>query len=119
MKTAPARWLPGTGTQPEALIKEARRRQRRRYLVAGVAVIVAAAGTAAVSAGSGAGSRPRLPGARSGLTASVLAQNARAADLLRQIPGEFSLTRHGTTVSVRVRLAHVGPVPVAPDGSGN
>jgi GNAT superfamily N-acetyltransferase len=45
------------------------------------------------------------------LTASVLAQNAKAADLLRQIPGEFSLTRHGMTVSVRVRLAPVGPVP--------
>ena len=38
------------------------------------------------------------------LTASVLTQNATAADLLRQVPGEFSLTRHGTTVSVRVRL---------------
>ncbi len=53
------------------------------------------------------------------LTASVLAQNATVADLLRQIPGEFSLTRRGTTVSVRVRLAPVGPVPMAPDGSGN
>jgi hypothetical protein len=30
MRTAPARVLPGTGTPPEALIKEARRRQRRR-----------------------------------------------------------------------------------------
>jgi GNAT superfamily N-acetyltransferase len=38
------------------------------------------------------------------LTASVLTQNATIADLLRQVPGEFALTRHGTTVSVRVRL---------------
>jgi hypothetical protein len=27
------------------------------------------------------------------------------AELLRQVPGEFSLTRDGTTVKVRVRLA--------------
>jgi GNAT superfamily N-acetyltransferase len=38
------------------------------------------------------------------VTASVLAQNAKVADLLRQVPGEFSLTRDGTTVNVRVRL---------------
>lgn len=38
------------------------------------------------------------------LTATVLAQNARVADLLRQVPGQFSLTRDGTTVNVRVRL---------------
>ncbi|MGH3254076.1 MAG: hypothetical protein ACRDOU_01495 [Streptosporangiaceae bacterium] len=41
MKTAPARLLPGTRTQPEALIQEARRRQRRRYIVVGVAVVAA------------------------------------------------------------------------------
>jgi GNAT superfamily N-acetyltransferase len=39
------------------------------------------------------------------LTASVLAENAKVADLLRQVPGDFSLTRDGTTISVRVRLA--------------
>ncbi len=38
------------------------------------------------------------------LTASVLAQNARVADLLRQVPGEFSVTRDGTTVNARVCL---------------
>jgi GNAT superfamily N-acetyltransferase len=38
------------------------------------------------------------------LTATVLAQNVRVADLLRQVPGQFSLTRDGTTVNVRVRL---------------
>lgn len=39
------------------------------------------------------------------LTASVLAQNARVADLLRRISGEYSVTRDGTTLVVRVRLA--------------
>jgi ribosomal protein S18 acetylase RimI-like enzyme len=43
------------------------------------------------------------------LTASVLTQNAKVADLLRQVPGEFCLTRHGTTVNVRVRLTPAGP----------
>jgi GNAT superfamily N-acetyltransferase len=45
------------------------------------------------------------------LTASVLAQNAAVADLLRQVPGEFSLTRDGTTVHVRVLLNSAGPGP--------
>jgi GNAT superfamily N-acetyltransferase len=36
------------------------------------------------------------------VTASVLAQNAGVADLLRRVPGEFCLTRCGTTVEVRV-----------------
>jgi hypothetical protein len=51
MKTAPARWLPGTGTQPEALIKEARRRQRRRYIAVGAAVVAALGSAAGVAAG--------------------------------------------------------------------
>src|SRR5579863_838574 len=51
MKTAPARWLPGTGTQPEALIKEARRRQRRRYIVVGMALVAVLGGVADVTAG--------------------------------------------------------------------
>jgi GNAT superfamily N-acetyltransferase len=40
------------------------------------------------------------------LTASVLAENGRVADLLRQVPGDFSATRDGTTINVRVRLAY-------------
>ena len=39
------------------------------------------------------------------LTASVLAENAKVADLLRQVRGDFSLARDGTTINVRVRLA--------------
>jgi GNAT superfamily N-acetyltransferase len=42
------------------------------------------------------------------LTASVLAENAKVADLLRQVPGKFSCTRDGTTISMRIRLATAG-----------
>jgi GNAT superfamily N-acetyltransferase len=45
------------------------------------------------------------------LTASVLAQNRQVADLLRRIPGDFSVTRDGTTLSIRVRLASAGSTP--------
>jgi len=38
MKTASPGWLPDAEIAPAALIKEARRRQRRRYMAAGVAV---------------------------------------------------------------------------------
>jgi hypothetical protein len=67
MKTAPARWLPGTGTKPEALIKEARRRQRRRYVAVGVAVVAVLGSAAGVAAGlHGPGSRlPSRPGPHS------------------------------------------------------
>ena len=65
MKTAPAPWPPGTGTEPEALIKEARRRQRRRYIVVGVAVVAVLGSAAGVAAGL---SRPggRLPHSHAG-----------------------------------------------------
>lgn len=39
------------------------------------------------------------------LTASVLSRNAGVADQLRRVPGQFSLTRDGSIVIVRVRLA--------------
>jgi hypothetical protein len=51
MKIAQARWLPGTGTPPEALIKEARRRQRRRRVAVGVAVVAVLGSAAGVVAG--------------------------------------------------------------------
>jgi ribosomal protein S18 acetylase RimI-like enzyme len=38
------------------------------------------------------------------VTASVLAQNAGVAELLRRVPGEFCMTRCGTTVEVRVAM---------------
>ena len=39
------------------------------------------------------------------LTASVLTDNAKVADLLRQVPGDFSLAIHGPTLNVRICLA--------------
>jgi DNA-binding beta-propeller fold protein YncE len=60
--TAPPGWLPDVGTDPEALIREARQRQHRRWLAVGVAIAAVVAGAAVVIAGSGAGSRPRPPG---------------------------------------------------------
>jgi hypothetical protein len=67
VRIAPPDWLPGwlpdARTEPEALIKEARRRQRRRWLAVGVAVVVVLAGVAGVAAGV-AGHRPGRPGPR-------------------------------------------------------
>jgi len=40
------------------------------------------------------------------LTASVLAGNAVVADLLRKVPGTFSVTREGSALSVRIQLDH-------------
>ena len=62
MTAAPPGWVPDTGAEPAAVIREARRRQHRRWLAAAVAAAVAIGGVAAVVAGSGAGSRPRSPG---------------------------------------------------------
>lgn len=39
------------------------------------------------------------------LTASVLTDNAKVADLLRQIPGELSLAFDGPALEVQIRLA--------------
>ena len=64
MRSAPPGWLPDARTGPEALIKEARRRQRRRWLAVGVAVAAVLAGVAGVAAGV-AGHPPGLPGSRS------------------------------------------------------
>ena len=61
MKIAPHGGLPDARTEPEALIKEARRRQRRRWLAAGVAAAAVLAGVAGVAAGV-AGHRPGRPG---------------------------------------------------------
>jgi len=64
VRSAPPGWLPDTRTGPEALIKEARRRQRRRWLAAGMAVAAVLAGVAGVAAGV-AGHPPGRPGPRS------------------------------------------------------
>jgi hypothetical protein len=61
MRIAPPSWQPDTGAEPEDLIREARRRQRRRWLAAGVTVVMLA-GVAGVAAG--------LAGHRHGRTGS-------------------------------------------------
>jgi DNA-binding beta-propeller fold protein YncE len=61
--TAPPGWLPEAGIEPEAVIREARRRQRRRWLAVAVATAVVIGGMVAVIAGS-TGGRPRPPGAQ-------------------------------------------------------
>src|SRR6516225_7169665 len=61
MRTAQASRLPGEGMDPEAVIRQARRRQRRRWLGAGVALVAVLAAAAAVIMAGGSGSRPRRP----------------------------------------------------------
>jgi DNA-binding beta-propeller fold protein YncE len=104
---APPGRLADAGTEAEALIQEARRRQHRRWLAAGVAMAVVAAATATVIAGSGAGSRLRFPGSqglpahRHGLPAAAA---ARAATLVT-----VSQTRlpKGNWLSLAVRYGAV------------
>lgn len=62
MTAAPPGWRPDAGTEPDAVIREARRRQRRRWLASGTAVAMAGACVAIVIAGWGGGSGPRPPG---------------------------------------------------------
>jgi photosystem II stability/assembly factor-like uncharacterized protein len=90
MKTAPAK-LPEPQTQPEALIKEARRRQRRRYVAAGVAVAAALASAAGVVAGlHGPGSRhPSRPGPRSGPIPSAAARHTARVPAPVSLAGSF------------------------------
>ncbi|HEV2377290.1 MAG TPA: hypothetical protein VGS19_34640 [Streptosporangiaceae bacterium] len=61
MTVAPPGWRAGPGTEPAALIREARRRQHRRWLATGLAMAVLTGGAAAVIAGVGGGSHPRPP----------------------------------------------------------
>src|SRR5579862_90304 len=63
MKTAPALGL--SGTPPEALIKEARRRQRRRRLATVLAVVAVLGSAAGVAAGLDQPGSSHRPGAAS------------------------------------------------------
>jgi hypothetical protein len=73
VKTAPVRWVPDTGTQQEALIKEARRRQRRRYIATGAAVVALLGSVAGVTAVlHGPGSRRPSPHSHPGVAARHL-----------------------------------------------
>lgn len=62
MKTALPGGLAEPGTEPEAVIREARRRQRRRWLAIAVAIVTVVSGAGAVIWGSGMGSGSRPPG---------------------------------------------------------
>ena len=75
MRIVPPGWLPDARTEPEALIKEARRRQHRRWLAVGVAVAAVLAGVAGVAAGV-AGHPPGRPGPRSHPGSQVAARPA-------------------------------------------
>jgi hypothetical protein len=77
VRIAPPGWLPDARTEPEALIREARRRQRRRWLAAGVAVAVVLAGVAGLAAGV-AGHRSGRPGPRGHPGSRVAARQAAA-----------------------------------------
>jgi hypothetical protein len=80
MKTAPVTWLPDCGAGSEALIREARRRQRRRYLAAGGAIAAIAAGATGLIAGLGSGSQP--PGRHHNPSAPVRAVRPKARPAL-------------------------------------
>ena len=58
MKASTVVPAPGSGTEAEALIKEARRRQRRRYAVTGLAVGAVLAGALVAFAGRPGASHP-------------------------------------------------------------
>lgn len=66
MKTARPGWLPDADADLEALIKEARRRQHRRYMVVCLVIVVLLAGAAGITAGiTGlSGHRPGRQGPR-------------------------------------------------------
>jgi len=81
MRTAPPAGLPDTRTDPEALIKEARRRQRRRCLAVGVAVAAVLAGVA----GGVAGHRPGRPGPHGHPGSQVARQAATPGPIPRSI----------------------------------
>ena len=69
MKASTVVPAPGSGTEAEALIKEARRRQRRRYAVTGLAVAAVLASALGAFAGLHGVSQPpprRPPAGRSG-----------------------------------------------------
>ena len=77
MRIAPPGWPPDARTELEALIKEARRRQRHRWLAVGVAAAAVLAGVAGVAAGV-AGHSPGRPGPRGHPGSQVAARQAAA-----------------------------------------
>ena len=92
MTAAPPGSLAGPRAEPQALIKEARRRQRRRWLAAGAAVALAVAGAAAAIAGSGAGTGPRPQGRHASPQAPAQAAAALVTVSQTSLPGGNSLS---------------------------
>ena len=78
MKTAIASHLPDGSTELDALIKEARRRQRRRYLTTCLCVVAVIAGAVAVVSGTGARDRPGPPGRHPGPAAPPAATRPKS-----------------------------------------
>src|SRR6267154_3231912 len=99
MTTAPPGRLSGPGTEPETVIREARKRQHRRWLAIAVAVtVIPAAGVVIWGSGIGSGSRPpslhTRPGPGTGPAAA-----ANGATLV--VAGQTSLPR-GNSLSLAV-----------------
>jgi hypothetical protein len=91
---------------PEALIREARRRQRRRYLVTGIVALTLLAGAAGAAASLREGSQPR-PRSRPGPTTAV--RPAARQSLPGPIPASVD-----TTVLLWPVGPDWGPGPVTP-----
>jgi len=105
MTTAPPGWLTDPGTEQEALIREARRRQRRRWLAAGVASAAVLATAVMIVAGSRAGSRPGPPGRH----ASPIAPAHKARPAAVPQPGPILAGAATTVVMWPVGYPAFGP----------
>lgn len=104
MTAAPPGWLPDTGADPEALIKEARRRQRRRYLRTGLVTIalLAGAGITVGQLGPGRGSAVQ-PGSSVPIVAAPVSYATAPAYYAYLDQGNlYSYTSHGTQYSASV-----------------
>jgi hypothetical protein len=104
MTAAPPGWLPDTGTDPQALIKEARGRQRRRYLRTGLVTIALLAGTGITVSqlGPGRGSPVHVGSSVPIVAAPVSYASAPAYYAYLDQGNLFSYTSHGTQYSASV-----------------